>query len=266
MRKKRKIILNNIILLSSILGIFFLSGCGENQPPQQQVLRDAEQYDIKSYAERAPDSSPAAHRLSVSAPASADPRSAEGSGEAIATAGKPAGDSADSNSKQPPVMQIDKSKTYSAIIKTSEGDIAIDLDAKKVPITVNNFVALAKQKFYDGTVFHRVMKDFMIQGGDPNGDGSGGPGYKFADESLAGKYTRGSVAMANSGPNTNGSQFFIIHKDYDLPNSYVIFGHVSSGLDAVDKIAEAKVTDNGAGEKSKPVKPVVMDSVQIVEK
>ncbi|MCX6767045.1 MAG: peptidylprolyl isomerase [Candidatus Moranbacteria bacterium] len=163
-------------------------------------------------------------------------------------------------------MQIDKNKTYSAIIKTSEGDITIDLDAKKVPITVNNFVALARQNFYDGTVFHRVMKDFMIQGGDPNGDGSGGPGYKFADESLGGKYTRGTVAMANSGPNTNGSQFFIIQKDYDLPSSYVIFGHVSSGMDAVDKIAQAKVVDNGKGEKSKPVKPVAMDSVEIVEK
>jgi cyclophilin family peptidyl-prolyl cis-trans isomerase len=241
--------------------VFFLSGCGENQPPPQQVLQDAERYDIKPYAERAPDSSSAAHRLSVSAPASA-----EGSGEAMDKAGKPAGDSADSSGKQPPAMQIDKSKTYSAIIKTSEGDIMIDLDAKKVPITVNNFVALAKQKFYDGTVFHRVMKDFMIQGGDPSGDGSGGPGYKFADESLDGKYTRGTVAMANSGPNTNGSQFFIIHKDYDLPKSYVIFGHVSSGMDAVDKIATAKVTDNGAGEKSKPVKPVAMNSVEIVEK
>ena len=131
---------------------------------------------------------------------------------------------------------------------------------------MNNFVALAKQNFYAGTIFHRVMKDFMIQGGDPNGDGSGGPGYKFADENLEGKYTRGTVAMANSGPNTNGSQFFIIHKDYDLANSYVIFGHVSSGMDAVDKIAQAKVVDNGAGEKSKPLDPVKIDSVQIVEK
>jgi cyclophilin family peptidyl-prolyl cis-trans isomerase len=238
--------------------VFFLSGCGENPPPQQQVLQDAERYDIKSYVERTPDSSPATHRLSVSAPASVE-----------TSAGKPSGDAtnqSDSNTKQSPAMQIDKNKTYSATIKTSEGNITIDLDAKKVPITVNNFVALAKKNFYNGTVFHRVMKDFMIQGGDPSGDGSGGPGYKFADESLDGKYTRGTVAMANSGSNTNGSQFFIIHKDYDLPNSYVIFGHVSSGMDAVDKIAEAKVTDNGAGEKSKPVKPVAMDSVEIVEK
>jgi len=242
--KNTKNILFSLLALSFV---FFLSGCGENQP-QQEVLRDAQQYDIKSYQQRAPDSSPATHRLSVSAPQGQD---------------SPV-DQADA--KQPPAMQIDKSKTYSAVLKTSEGDITIDLDAKKVPITVNNFVALAKQNFYDGTVFHRVIKDFMVQGGDPNGDGSGGPGYKFADESLGGKYTRGTVAMANSGPNTNGSQFFIIHKDYDLPSSYVIFGHVSSGMDAVDKIAEAKVTDNGAGEKSKPVKPVAIDSVEIVEK
>ncbi|HUD08592.1 MAG TPA: peptidylprolyl isomerase [Candidatus Saccharimonadales bacterium] len=247
----------NIFLgLAVSASVFFLAGCGENQPPQQEVLRDAQQYDIKSYQQRAPDTSPATHRLSVSAP-QGDP--------GAAAAGQDPGVN-QTDTKQPPAMQIDKNKTYSAIIKTSEGDITIDLDAKKTPITVNNFVALARQNFYDGTVFHRVMKDFMIQGGDPNGDGSGGPGYKFADESLGGKYTRGTVAMANSGPNTNGSQFFIIQKDYDLPSSYVIFGHVSSGMDAVDKIAQAKVVDNGKGEKSKPVKPVAMDSVQIVEK
>jgi len=243
-KKNAKNISVGLIVVASV---FFLSGCGENQP-QQEVLRDAEQYNIKPYQQRAPDSSPAAHRLSVSAPQGQD-----------STADQ-------TNSKQPPAMQIDKSRTYSAILKTSEGDITIDLDVKKVPITVNNFVSLAKQNFFDGTVFHRVIKDFMIQGGDPNGDGSGGPGYKFADENLGGKYTRGTVAMANSGPDTNGSQFFIIQKDYDLPNSYVIFGHVSSGLDAGDKIAEAKVVDNGAGEKSKPEKPVGIDSVEIVEK
>lgn len=245
-------------ILSSIFALSFvlvLSGCYYNQP-QQQVLRDAQQYNIKTYQDRNADNSPAAHRLSVSAP----------QGEPAASGQNPAADQTETNSKQPPTMQIDKNKKYSAILKTGEGDITIDLDAKKVPITVNNFVALAKEKFYDGAVFHRVLKDFMIQGGDPKGDGSGGPGYKFADENLEGKYTRGTVAMANSGPNTNGSQFFIIHKDYDLPNKYVIFGHISSGMDAVDKIAQAKVVDNGAGEKSKPLNPVKIDSVEIVEK
>jgi len=162
-------------------------------------------------------------------------------------------------------MQIDQNKTYSAVIKTSEGDIRIRLDAKKTPITVNNFVALVRENFYNGTVFHRVIENFMIQGGDPKGDGTGGPGYQFADENLEGKYVRGTVAMANSGPNTNGSQFFIIHQDYDLPNKYVIFGQVSSGMETVDKIARAEVIDNGAGEKSKPVAPVKIDSVVIIE-
>ncbi len=255
MPRNAKNIYFSLIVVASV---FFLAGCGESQPPQQ-VLRDAEQYDIKSYQQRAPDSSPATHRLSVSTPSSAED-----------AAGKPQGDvtnqTSNSNSKQPPAMQIDKNKTYSAILKTGEGDITIDLDTKKVPITVNNFVALAKQNFYAGTIFHRVIKDFMIQGGDPNGDGSGGSGYKFDDESLEGKYTRGTVAMANSGPNTNGSQFFIIHKDYDLPNKYVIFGYVSSGMEVVDKIANAETVDNGKNEKSKPLDPVKIDSVQIVEK
>jgi cyclophilin family peptidyl-prolyl cis-trans isomerase len=243
---------NSLFAVVLSVGIFFLSGCGENRP-QQQVLRSAEEYGIKPYAERAPDNTPAAHRLSVSAQENSD-----------AAGQNPAENQA--NTKQPPIMQIDQNKTYAAVLKTSEGDISIELDAKKTPITVNNFVALAKEHFFDGLVFHRVVKDFMIQGGDPKGDGSGGPGYKFADENLEGEYTRGTVAMANSGPNTNGSQFFIIHKDYDLPNSYVIFGHVSSGLDAVDKIAEAETVDSGSGEKSKPLSPVKIESVEIIEK
>lgn len=259
-RLSRKNIMNRKNIFFSLLVasfIFFLAGCADNQP-QQQVLRDAQQYNIKSSQDRTPDTSPAAHRLSVSAP--------QGDASAAAEQNQAETNQTDPKAKQPPAMQIDQAKTYSAILKTGKGDITIDLDAKKVPITVNNFVALAKQNFFDGTIFHRAIKDFMIQGGDPNGDGSGGPGYKFADENLEGKYTRGTVAMANSGPNTNGSQFFIIHKDYDLPNGYVIFGHVSKGMEAVDKIADAEVTDNGAGEKSKPVDPVKIDSVEIVEK
>jgi len=241
----------NITLIAlAVASILFLSGCFEKQP-QEQVLRDAEQYNIKTYGERNADNSPATHKLSVSAPAED-------------AANQP--DNSNPNSKQPPAMQIDKTKNYSAVLKTGEGDITIDFDTSRVPITVNNFVALARQNFFNGTIFHRVMKDFMIQGGDPAGDGTGGPGYKFADESLEGKYTRGTVAMANSGPNTNGSQFFIMHKDYDLPNSYVIFGHVSSGMDIVDKIATAEVTMSASGENSKPVNPVKIESVEVVEK
>ncbi|HLM84243.1 MAG TPA: peptidylprolyl isomerase [Candidatus Bathyarchaeia archaeon] len=257
MKRQKKSVSNIGLVLSASASLFFLSGCYFNQP-NQAVLRDAEQYNIKTYADRTADNTPAAHRLSVSAPASAE-----------ATAGKPPGDEAsqsDSNPKQPPAMQIDTNKNHSAVLKTSEGDITIDLDVKKTPITANNFVALSKENFFNGTIFHRVIKDFMIQGGDPNGDGTGGPGYKFADENLDGKYTRGTVAMANSGPNTNGSQFFIMHKDYDLPNNYVIFGHVSSGMDVVDKIASAEVTMSSSGENSKPASPVKIDSVEIQEK
>jgi len=166
--------------------------------------------------------------------------------------------------KQPPAMTIDKTKHYTAILKTSEGEITIALTADATPITVNNFVSLARSGFYNNTIFHRVIKDFMIQGGDPNGDGTGGPGYTFADEPFTGTYTRGTVAMANAGPNTNGSQFFILQADYPLPKQYVIFGRVVNGLDTVDKIATAPVTTNH-GENSKPVSPVKIQSVEITE-
>jgi len=165
-----------------------------------------------------------------------------------------------------PSMQIDKNKTYIAILKTSEGNISIGLNAKETPITVNNFVVLAKRGFYNNTIFHRVVKGFMIQGGDPNGDGTGGPGYTFNDEPFEGEYTRGTVAMANAGPNTNGSQFFIMHQDYALPKNYVIFGKVIEGMDVVDKIAEAPVEQSPSGEMSKPLQPVQVESVQIIEK
>jgi cyclophilin family peptidyl-prolyl cis-trans isomerase len=167
----------------------------------------------------------------------------------------------------PPEMTLDPKKTYIAKLSTSEGDITIELFANKTPKTVNNFVYLANRGFYDGTIFHRVMKDFMIQGGDPKGDGTGGPGYKFDDEPFDGEYARGTVAMANSGPNTNGSQFFIMHKDNALPKNYVIFGKVTSGIEVVDKIAEAPVKVNSyTREVSSPVNPVTVNKVEITEK
>lgn len=152
----------------------------------------------------------------------------------------------------------------SVTLKTTVGDITIELDTKNTPITANNFITLAKKGFYDNTIFHRVIKGFMIQGGDPKGDGTGGPGYKFNDEPFTGEYTRGTVAMANSGPNTNGSQFFIMHADYSLPKNYVIFGHVTAGLDVVDKIAAAPVKTGRSGEPSKPVTPVKVLSVSVL--
>jgi cyclophilin family peptidyl-prolyl cis-trans isomerase len=165
-----------------------------------------------------------------------------------------------------PTMQINPQKNYFALINTGLGPIRVRLNAQETPVTVNNFVYLAKNHFYDRTVFHRVVKNFMIQGGDPKGDGTGGPGYFFDDELFSGDYTRGTLAMANAGRNTNGSQFFIIHKDYQLPKNYVIFGKVTGGMDVVDKIATASVEMNAFGEESKPVSPVVINSVEIIEK
>ena len=164
-----------------------------------------------------------------------------------------------------PKLEIDAKKIYSAILKTTEGDIKIEFNAAATPITVNNFVTLAKKNFYDGTIFHRTIKGFMIQGGDPKGNGTGGPGYKFDDEKFDGEYTRGTIAMANAGPNTNGSQFFIMHKDYPLPKNYVIFGKVIEGIEVVDKIAEAPTKVDGR-ENSSPVSPVKITSVVVEEK
>jgi len=162
-----------------------------------------------------------------------------------------------------PTMQIDQTKKYQAILKTDKGNIVIDLFADKTPITVNNFVYLTRENFYTNTIFHRTIPGFMIQGGDPTGTGRGGPGYKFEDESFSGEYSRGTIAMANAGPNTNGSQFFIMHQDTDLPLNYVIFGKVIEGLDVVDAIATAPT--NPGGEGSTPVNPVKIESVEINE-
>ena len=139
----------------------------------------------------------------------------------------------------PPAMTIDVNKRYSAAFNTSRGEILCELFAKDAPKTVNNFVFLAREKFYDGTVFHRVIPNFMIQGGDPTGTGSGGPGYQFADE-LKGnphKHQVGSLSMANAGPNTNGSQFFITHVVTNwLDGKHTVFGKVLSGQEVVNAI------------------------------
>ena len=165
-----------------------------------------------------------------------------------------------------PTKKAEALKEYSAILHTEKGDITVSLNVKETPITVNNFVTLSKKGFYDNTIFHRVIKGFMIQGGDPKGDGTGGPGYKFDDEPFTGKYLKGTIAMANAGPNTNGSQFFIMHADYPLPKNYVIFGQVTKGLEVVDAIATAPVQPSASGELSSPVNPVKIISIDIKEK
>jgi len=162
---------------------------------------------------------------------------------------------------QPPEFTLDMDKSYSATIQTNHGAIEVELDAGRSPITVNNFVTLARDGFYDGTIFHRVIEGFMIQGGDPTGTGTGGPGYRFRDEvEGSGTYSRGTLAMANAGPNTNGSQFFICHADVGLPHSYTIFGKVSGAMDTVDAIA---TTATAPGDR--PVEDCVMQSVVVAE-
>ena len=172
---------------------------------------------------------------------------------------------AKTGTRQPPEMQIDTSKSYKAILKTSEGDITVRFNDDQTPITVNNFISLAREGFYDGTIFHRVIDGFMIQGGDPLGTGTGGPGYKFADEPFEGEYSRGTLAMANSGPNTNGSQFFIMHADYPLPPNYVIFGKVEEGMDVVDAIATSETEMSPMGEQSVPVDPAMIEAIEVIE-
>ncbi|KKW12918.1 MAG: Peptidyl-prolyl cis-trans isomerase [Candidatus Gottesmanbacteria bacterium GW2011_GWB1_49_7] len=169
----------------------------------------------------------------------------------------------------PPPMTINPKKSYTATIATDKGVMKVALHAGETPVTVNNFVFLVREGFYNNTVFHRIIKNFMIQGGDPLGNGTGSPGYKLADEPITRDYTRGTIAMANSGPDTNGSQFFIMHADYALPKSYVIFGSIdpadSVSLATLDAIAATAVTTSG-GEQSKPMTPPVVNSITIEEK
>jgi peptidyl-prolyl cis-trans isomerase B (cyclophilin B) len=143
--------------------------------------------------------------------------------------------------KNPPAMQIDAKKTYRVKMDTSRGLIELDLFPQYAPKTVNNFVFLAHQKFYDGVKFHRVISNFMIQGGDPTGTGRGGPGYQFEDETMGNplKHERGVISMANAGPGTNGSQFFITHSPQPhLDGKHTVFGKVVAGLDVVDAIRQ----------------------------
>ena len=150
-----------------------------------------------------------------------------------------------------PEQVIDPSRRYEATIATDKGDIVISLDPSRAPKTVNNFVFLAREGFYDGLTFHRVVPDFVIQAGCPEGSGRGGPGYRFDDEPVQGEYVAGAVAMANAGPNTNGSQFFVCTVDdrQKLAKSYNLFGQVIKGMDVVEKI--------GVGDR--------MNSVTVVE-
>ena len=162
-----------------------------------------------------------------------------------------------------PPMLIDPAHRYAAQMTTSKGEVVIALDPVSAPKAVNSFVFLARYHYYDGIVFHRIIPGFVLQGGDPTGSGSGGPGYRFADElPEAGKYRVGSLAMANAGPNTNGSQFFVISgpDGVRLPPLYSHFGEVVSGLEVVEKI------DKVGSRSGTPKEQVVIESVTIEEK
>jgi cyclophilin family peptidyl-prolyl cis-trans isomerase len=159
-----------------------------------------------------------------------------------------------------PELTIELDTTFTALLHTNHGDITIELDAARSPQTVNNFVFLARDGFYDGVIFHRVVPGFVVQGGDPTGTGRGGPGYRFRDELEGdGNYARGVVAMANAGPHTNGSQFFICLDNVGLPHAYTIFGRVTDGMEAVDSIAGQP----RSGEK--PIDDCTIESVEITE-
>ncbi len=194
-------------------------------------------------------------------PGAVDPN-ADGAPDFCPPAGDDAPTATDAQYAEPPAMQIDPAKTYTATMVTTCGTIELELFAADAPITVNNFVFLAREGFYDGVPFHRVIDGFMIQGGDPTGTGTGGPGYRFEDELdtvATYGFGRGMLAMANAGPDTNGSQFFIVQGDASHLTTHTVFGRVTSGLDVVDRIAL------GPEQGGIAVDPVIITELTITE-
>jgi cyclophilin family peptidyl-prolyl cis-trans isomerase len=168
-----------------------------------------------------------------------------------------------------PSFALDENTTYSAIITTNYGAFTAEFYPDDAPNTVNNFICLANEGYFNDTVFHRVIAGFMFQGGDPLGTGTGGPGYRFADEPIVRDYVTGTLAMANAGPDTNGSQFFVILDDLTaagrLPKNYTIFGQVTEGMDVVQAIGGVPVGMSATGENSAPVEPVQLLNVEIIQ-
>ena len=166
-----------------------------------------------------------------------------------------------------PKMVIDPAKRYTATLQTNKGSFDVEFFPDDAPITVNNFVCLARDGYYDNTPFHRIIAGFMFQGGDPTGTGSGGPGYQFQDEPIKRDYAAGTLAMANAGPNTNCSQFFVVLADQSgsLPKNYTIFGRVTGGQEVVDAIGATPVRASAMGERSSPTEPVTLEKVTIQE-
>jgi cyclophilin family peptidyl-prolyl cis-trans isomerase len=238
-RRRRRLLLAIPVLATAGL----LAACGS-----QATTPAAKSPNEQSGAQKPAESKPAETKPVAAAPAAGKPASKKYAGA--------------------PAMSIDANKKYNAIIKTSMGDMTAELYPKDAPNTVNNFVFLSREGFYNGVIFHRVIKDFMVQTGDQLGTGTGDAGYKFNDE-LTGPqtYVKGTLAMANAGPNTQGSQFFICHgsRAETLPKRYSIFGKVTAGLETLDKIAGVPVKASPGGENSSPVEPPKIDTIQITE-
>lgn len=218
--RERKRMRSKLMLLAGIsIGIIMLaSACGGGTPPSKPTPTS------KPSPSPAPAPSPSPAPAPKPAPTTPPP----------APASPPAPKKTYS---QPPQMVIDPNKKYTAIMETSKGNLELELFAKDVPKTVNNFVFLAREGFYDGSTFHRVIPDFMAQGGDPTGTGTGGPGYRFADEFTSHKHEAGVISMANAGPNTNGSQFFITYAPQpSLDGRHSVFGKLTGGMDVLKKL------------------------------
>ena len=248
-----------LTIVPAVAAVSLMAACGGAAPaaPAQ-----------KSAAEQAKPNTPVAARSSPAASPAAAQASPKPAGASPAAAGKPAANASGKQWPSPPAMQIDPNKSYTATIRTSLGEMKAELYAKDSPNTVNNFVFLAREDFYDGVIFHRIINGFMAQTGDPTGTGTGGPGYRFGDELTNPRgYTKGTLAMANAGPNTQGSQFFICHgpNAETLPKQYTIFGKVTEGLDTLDKIGSVPVGPSQQGERSKPQDPPRIEDITIAE-
>jgi cyclophilin family peptidyl-prolyl cis-trans isomerase len=237
-----------ILMATVALALALIAGCGEDE----ELTSTADAFSGANQTEAS----------------TADGTATSGAGapDATDTTGTTEGGTQPMQWSQPPAMALEAGKDYGAVIKTSKGDIVVDLFEAETPVTVNNFVFLAQEGYYTNVPFHRIIKDFMVQTGDPTGTGAGSPGYRFQDEPVTREYTRGTLAMANAGPNTNGSQFFIVHADSPLPKNYTIFGTVVEGLDTLDAIASVPVRASARGEMSVPTEPVTLESVEVTVK
>lgn len=257
-----------VALLLTLSACAFLENSPLAEPPGAESPAGAATAEPANAGGGASGNSAAAEPTAAPTTASTDAPAGDTMSPATATplpttaAGGAAGPGGAMQWREPPPRIIDPEASYTAVINTTEGSITVELLTEDAPATVNNFVFLAREGFYDNVIFHRAIAGFMIQGGDPTGTGAGGPGYRFDDEPVQRPYTRGIMAMANAGPNTNGSQFFLMHADYALPPNYTIFGQAVSGLETIDAIATAPKKPGGEG--SSPVTPAVIQSVEII--